>query len=76
MEGFLLTSQVNYRVPMAERRRALPSGTAFVNKGEPSAADAAHLRQALDDEQKSRLQGIVARSLRTGFIDVNAEADS
>jgi len=76
MEGFPLTTHVNYAGAMAERGRSLPSGTAFVNKGEPSAADAAHLRRALDDEQKSRLQGIVARSLRTGFLAATAEADS
>ncbi|KUL25393.1 hypothetical protein ADL15_40685 [Actinoplanes awajinensis subsp. mycoplanecinus] len=67
---------MNYADRMTERGRTLPSGTAFANKGEPSAADTAYLRRALDDEQKSRLQGIVARSLRSGFMDAATATDA
>lgn len=71
-----MTTPVNYDRRMDVRGRPLQSGTAFVNKGEPSASDAAHLRRNLTEDQKWRLQGIVARSLRSGFAsDAGGDAD-
>ncbi|WP_148307926.1 hypothetical protein [Actinoplanes friuliensis] len=61
---------------MDVRGRLQLAGTAFVNKGEPSATDMAHLRRNLTDDQKRTLRRIVAREVRSGFgPTVGAEGD-
>jgi hypothetical protein len=72
-----LTTHLNYDGRMDVRGRSLQSGTAFANKGEPSATDMAHLRRNLTDDQKWRLRGIVARSVRSGFgSDSSTDSDA
>lgn len=48
------------------RMASYKSGTAFVNKGEPSATDAARLRRSLNETQKTELRRIMAARLRSG----------
>lgn len=59
-----MTSPLTYHPPMEAPMPSQKPGTAFVNKGEPSATDMAHLRRHLTDSQKQQLRRILARRLR------------